>query len=1139
MKPTRIKRTIIVIVAIIIAVLLMVCYPHEAAAIGQAVLLWLYNNLVSVTLFTLVGIALRFLSYRKQKIKERKKVRSDFCSLFEEAKEVFEMAEKASLDSKQQLPVEPKLLVAKDMDAPRESMPKVRKKIKDHLKWKRKFHIFNIYAGATQGRSVFLWRLMRDLIEDKGIGKYQTEFWHLRKDRFDSRDDWENFVSVTERFVNINKKKNLFLFLDDPFGKISSDAKKKLLLFNIDVLWERLEAKFGRCSRLIIVATSSSSGEEKRYITYIPLSFTQSDMKEVVFSHAKLRGWKFRDAQKFLDQPGILRKCRRNLLFLLYLFEKHIRGKNLRFMLDDQSRESLETYFKLSEDDVKRQTVRFTAFANLIRLSVPGFVFEEIDRTALKDMRTEFLNQDVEQNWRIKVRFLGYVLLQEEVETKRDFYKDISEYFIEFLNPWVESLCRSLEAGSDRISLQASMFLRSLLHFIVEEQYRPILTFSGYNIAKSLFERHKDQILDFVSNRLLPKIKEDPSLTLDIHRWASTLVKFRLSKEAGSLYNKTSELLPALEPETKVKVMIPLAMGLARFPSREMRREAIKIYQNLLFGSEYAENKQIDRGKILTSAVDIMEAKKAMQWMDKLRKDIHWDTLLWLKKGQIMEKLGDLVKAEHSYSEAVKQGKRMAFINDKAYMNALLRYSVFLIRYGDYLSLSDDRPGVEDLLEKAEKIALSLKENVGGIYQARGEFFEKRKKDYASALEEYRKAANWCQKNVTPNSRPYNKIANFLLENAMELSKATGQPPQQYLAEAESWLRVVTEGGDFDRYSKRHAFNILGRLVGGTVKKIKEIYPYWYGQTQRLNYDEALKFLEESFESDENSRFDSNLKTWQDIMTHGPVKDVLIKKAEEIPDLGKKCICLREAQKHFKAIFESLPREEDSLDTRKVKEHVVVAMDAYADFLWERLGKEGCLDGDESRKEAERYYEEAIKKMEEWKLNSPSFESAYKVYEYYVRFLLGTEKVPRIKIPSKKIQVVVPQIPLKPYAKDALLKIITCHERALQVLSPRREEYNKEFEQTTIGLLSVLRTFVRNSWYYEDNKDSAGWVEKYSTVADHSLKKSKETGVKATSITAEIIRFLKDPQLKKFWKNNKHLQKKLERLCLIYNSSEL
>lgn len=1008
-------------------------------------------------------------------------------------------------------------------------MPEIKKDIENHLRLKKRFHIFHIYANVKQGKTVFLRRLLRELMESRRKQEIDAQLRFLRDDQeFSSGHEWETFILTTQKYADTIKK-NLVLFLDDPLSRLSPKAKNDLSLFNIDKLLKTLNAAFKKYSNMTIIIASIFSGpyqdlSEEIGITHIPLHLTITDMKNIVFRHAELRRWDRKDAESFLEQPGIFGKCGRNLLFLLYLFEEyHYRPRPLRCVLDEKGSQCLGRYKELP--DAGKRMIRFSAFTHFLGLQVPRKMLYNLDAPMYEIGLDPFSEP-----------FVCYIILREEIEDYRAHHTDISEYFFDFLDPCFDSLCLSLKAEDEQFSQEASELLRNLLHFIEEERYRPLLVFHGHRIFKSLFDRHKNDILRFVHDRLLPKIEARPQLTEHIRRWASTLAKLGQFKEAEDLYEKILRLLPGLEVNTRVKVMIPLAKGLASSQSRELRTKAIEIYRDLLFNPEYARS-AISKREILTSATSFLvrarQPDTAEEWLGKLRESVEWDALLWLEEGMVKETSHtsmELEAADLCYRKAIEQSKPMISLKPRTCFNALHRYAIFLTRHHDSIPSDGDRPSIESLLEDARKIAEVLDESVEAVYQARGEFFEKTKKDYTKALEEYRKAVEWVQDKGVPNPRPYIKVSNFLCENAIELSKVSSHGPAEYLTESEGFLRTITQSEDFDIHSRRICFNILGRLVGGTRKEAKKAYPYRFEQAQRPNYDEAIGYLENSFESDENNRFDTRLKTWQDILTHAIVKDILVKKAAETPNLQDKCACLEEAQKHFKATFEGLPREENGLHTRQIKENVITATDAYADFVWERLGKEGCLGESESYKEAEDCYTQAIEKIEEWKLNSASFTKAYEIYAHYATFLWET-KVPKREIPPK---IKVPEIPLKEYAKKTLMKIVTYNERALQVLSPKQDAYKAKFERTTVIILFVLRTLVRDAWHHGNTRETQQWVEKYSEAAGQMLRKSKEVDIKITNAVEEIQRFLKDRELRSFWKNDSHLEKKIERLIQLY-----
>jgi len=92
------------------------------------------------------------------------------------------------VDLQKLLSIQPKLLVAHDLDAPREKMPEVKERIKENIGSKKAFHIFHIHAYEEQGRSVFFHRLMRELIDARMEKEIKADLWYFQDEhRFSSR----------------------------------------------------------------------------------------------------------------------------------------------------------------------------------------------------------------------------------------------------------------------------------------------------------------------------------------------------------------------------------------------------------------------------------------------------------------------------------------------------------------------------------------------------------------------------------------------------------------------------------------------------------------------------------------------------------------------------------------------------------------------------------------------------------------------------------------------------------------------------------------------------------------------------------------------------------------------------------------
>lgn len=1116
-----------------------------------------------------LAITLSTIAYEANKRHQEKKekcqrVLKDFGVFFEEGGNALSDYERYELSKStgRGFPVNPKLLVAKGFDASRENMPRIKSRIETQMRLKSGFHIIHVHAGSKQGKSVFLWRLVREFIKDQKKDRIRAAFWVLKDDiSFQSRDTWDEFIFATKSFININKDKNIMLFLEDPFRKFKPNAKRQLLLHSESNFWSKFQKEFANCSKLTVVSISSFWGkvgneESSKNMSKIGLLLTHNDIRNILMCHANFRKWKDAESavSSFLSQPGILEKCGGNMSYLLYKFElSHISpAGDLRSLLDSNTESLVEKFEEWEDSDPKKRALLFVAYLNLLGLSAPDWLFADVRMLKRRDwdaLVLNFVDCNAANEWELNVPFLPHILLGyqiDKIKSQDAAYEHLSEFFVDMLDPWIERSCDLLNSTDETLFTEASDFIRNLLHFTVEEKYRPVLTFSGYRIAQSLFKKHMKEIIEFVENTLMQVMNEDYSTVAHIRRWASTFARFGLVQEADKLYQRILQELPNLKTDKKIRIMIPLARGLAEVHIED----AIKIYHDLLFNPEYAQSGLIQRKALLTIAVTVLlrnsRANVANDWLQKLRNDIEWDSLLWLKEGEVCEELGgesNMRSAEDCFRKALSESEQSLAYNRKAKFNSLHRYAIFLIRNEKSLLDSKERPSIDSLLDEAEKIAYALMENVQAIHSARAMYLQK-KGEYVGALEQYRKAVNWCRHEGIPNFRPYNQLANFLLENSVKLSEKTGQKRSLYLEEAEKCLtEILLQGEQTYGPECRSLFSILGRLVGGTVKETETEYPYFYQfeNKERPNYDEALDLLNEAFESNPQDRFDPQKKTWQDVRVHVQVKDVLKNKSTKLPSREEKCRCLRLAQEHFKAAFEGFPPTGGSASERQ-KAHTITAIDAYAGFIWQWLVDQNCVDKNEGNDEADRYYEEAEMRLREWGLDSKDYEKAYDIHSHRVIFLFQSGKIPRLKragIPGMPNDdaLGVPKIPLRE-ARDSAVKAVSSIERALEVLSPHRRDYEDCFRLSASYLLLVLRALVRDADSCRNEKETLQWIQKYIEVAERLLNEAKWIRPSISAeISKEIGRFVNDKHLAKCWSMNTHLRARLANLCSMYEFS--
>lgn len=1087
----------------------------------------------------IVDKLLQIKEWQTKKAEKEKQMTEKFRFFFEDVKDESNKYKSRSLPI-DRLPFDPRLLVVKDCDAKREQMKGMQRVIERHLESsKESFHIFDVCGGPKQGKSTLLWRLATEVSKNQRT----KEYWYFKEGfRFESTEKWSEFIKTLQDYFNIRQKLAIVLFWDNPYETIAPEIKPALRTYEIYDLWDELQRDLTkylkRRTKVVLVATSSrpypyrkldwsfiASPEDDEskdlkvdYVTPFPLRLTKIDVQSILTLYSKLKKIPDEKLQYFLRKSGIYEKCHSNVLFLLYLFEQFINPRELRFILDDDTRRNLESYKSWNDSNNKKKIVRFIALANLLNLTVSHIILESVNVSDLDALRTNFLT-DAQGEWTLTIPFLGYVLLEEEADVAQDF----STYLFNILDPWVESTVNSL-VRINNYSIHRFLFIRNIIHFIEKEKYRPILSKFGHKAAKRLFVKHQAKLLSFIDEIVLPEIGKSPSLLWVIRKWASTFQRLGLWDRAEDLYDRTLQSLPRMSGKQRVKIMIALAEGLASLSQYKHKNKALEIYNELL-DADRRTSKWVNCNKILALALDLfLQLKRpedALFLMDRV--NINWkrDSLLCIRRGQILENTGNLPAAESCFRRARNLSAKL-MISPKTKLNSLRRYALFLIRYNHSLLPDKTRPNIEILLQALEETARIVQEHVESAYMARGEFYEKIKQNYIKALAEYKKAVDWCKDNGIPNPRPYNKLANYLVEKATLLPQSTSG----YMVEAETYLETVVNGEDFDSFSKKRFYNILGRLVGGTIRSEKTLkpIPYQYEGRQRPDYDEALQYLRNSFErEDEDEHSDPNRKTWQDTQTHSVMGDILRYKAHNEDDITKKNEYLKGAKQHIKAAYEGLPREDmDGMDVRK---HIINAMDNYAHIVWEIAKTNYSREVDTCR-------QETIDKMEEWELNSKSFPIACDVYSDYGYFLWKT----KVRMYGEGFKV--PHIPLLSIisdvnGKDEVMKIMDCYKKTLLVLSEERKDYGKLYIKTGEYLLISLRALVADAIHYNNNVEFVKWMEEFLETFQKILNKLNEDKLAGRdSIIKNICRFLEHKQTIKFIDSNPPLKSKLSGLGL-------
>lgn len=1081
---------VVIITTVVISVIL-------ALAPGLILVVWMGVFAVAgiISLFKIPEYVIRLQRWIKGRSETRNRAKQDFTSYFREPSQP---PKGTRTEQPKRFPLPASRLIASGFGANRELYERVKQDIAKHLQ-SNAFHIVNISGRRHSGKTVLLEQLASGLASEQNSQKIykDAEFWLLREDgKPSSRESWEKLKSVVREYAKTTQRK-LVLFVDDMLSKLPEDGKASLEMERASDFWMKLSEYFGEVKIIFVTALRPeemdgmsseqdyiSDNEEfgsQEYVTNFPLRLSLPEMKEILRccgmilfneSPAYASGPFERKLADFVSKPGIMTKCRGDLFFLQYLFGKFVTEANIGIHLPAKTQTMYSNYTTWRDKD-KGQLLLFTSLVQVLGLIIPDNLVSNIWLTASTELAEQSYLMRDQSGLGLEDPFFGYFLIQEEFPNDANFSRKVKD----FLDPIIGEILGFLGGVDLAFYLEELGFLRNLFHLIGEERYRPILLGSGRAVVKPLLDKYP--ISNLVRNRILPRIDEMPKLVAYIRRWASTLSRFGTYDEVEDLYSKVLQSLKSdkLSREEKVKILIPTAGAMSVSQSPKIRDQARQIYDDLLFG-DYSEI-IVDRSKVLDMAVrmflDQRQPDIALNWFRRSGVLMGGDPLFLLDLGRAYEMKEDLPQAKDYFERSIKFSKPEKAFRPHRYLNSLHRYALFVIRYFDKLP-GQLRPKIEDvkrLIEEVEGLALDQKMNVHGIYMLWGEFHEKVEKEFANALENYKKAVSWCEDNALANPRPYVRLADFLIENASEL----GNVPD-ILAQAEAFLHRAEEAG----IRSTSIYNVLGRLVGGTTRA----EPYKFQDEQevreRPNFGEALDTLEKSFESDVKDRFDLGRKTWQDIRTHGVVKDVLIKKSGKDSD---KCGCLQKAQQHFRAAFEGLPRP-PTLDNSQVRGHVVEAMVAYADFLWERMGKEGCLDLALSKKDAEYYYEQAVEKAENWNLNSVKHDCYY----YYALFIWN-EKVDKFPPDNKR-----PLFPLSVGSRNALLQIVNLHEKALlnirdAPLSKRRADYLHRFSDLNYLLSTELAALVGEALRNNDKRKARELVDRRLSFSSKSYDDCK------------------------------------------------
>lgn len=966
-------------------------------------------------------------------------------------------------------------------------------------RWSDGFLECKVPIGRKQGKTILMKRFAIDLAKQSSYKVLWWIGWQRSAD--------QELATIIKKYRSevLSRTKRLVIFMDDLFPEEDADSE---LTPSRQTISSRIFLESISEAPIAVVYPSKDVGF---------LQFDEKDLESLLKKLVEQEMMPRETAQSFMQDEDMRRLYKDQLIACLCLiFEEigqqpHVYWRKLQKSMEQLTPE-------------EREFVKKIASCQTISLPYPGVVLRNnlrISDTLRKLIRETPLEKGhgiCDLNIEQKPEWKGFVLNAPYFSRwilKRNGIRDREG--LQTLYQQILSDVLSSSGQNKYESACAFEYVRVALHRLARNWQRLVYPeFRGIKLAQEVFSHEP------IREKLTPYVENLAELN-HILRWAGTIRKLQSWELSDKLYLKAKHIAPKNLEQLDLSAFIHLTIGLKdveEYPKLLLLADFYTVVKKANEGGVHAEtvNKYIDA---YVELVDLLKGSRAAlnKW-DELVSNLKGsgfkpDAVLISRRAKLLEESNEIPQAQKEYKNAIDCAPFHSGPETLVY--CLQRYAVFLSEKGEQLDAAL-RENPETFFNKAEEEAKKRAVGYEGVMNAWAKH-KVRIGDIAGAKSKFEDAIKYCEERALVHSHSYLGFAKFLHEHGKELKD---KPYDKWLAIAEDCCWKVINAEETERFSRLTACHQLGLLIG------TDTYTSLKGE-KRPNFREAIKTLENAFESSEPRRSDDRYKTFQDCITQAALAQTYVRWIHAIKDRKTDQYepidqLLKSAQFHSLKAFSGLSQRNNLTDETKM--HMLKAQDAYAGFQFiERPNPQ-------STQIAQANYEEVIAKMEKWGLDSSLFEEAYDIYVHYAIFLWVNVPRIEIKLPSGKT-VLVAEIPLSPDAKEALLKIRMCNERALKVLSPKREKYKQEFENTTVHLMATLRSLAMNAWYYNNDKEAEQWVKEYSAVAEQWLKKAKETDIVVTRIVAEIDRFLKDRFLRKFWKNNPHLHGRLQHLGLL------
>jgi hypothetical protein len=987
--------------------------------------------------------------------------------------------------------------VTANLDFPRSKLADLKAQID---RWSEGFLECKVPMGRKQGKTILMKRFAFDLAKQSGYKVLWWIGWQRPADH--------ELATLVKKYRSevLSRTKRLVIFMDDLFPEEDADSELTPSRQMIDARNFRESISEAPIAHAHACIAAVYPSKEAGF-----LQFDEKDLESLLNKLVEQEVMPRETAQSFMQDEDMRRLYKGQLIACLcMIFEKigqqpHVYWRKLQKSMEQLTPEEREFIKKIAACQTISLAYLGVVLRNNLRIS-------DTLRELIREMSFETGHGICDLNIEQKPEWKGFVL--NAPYFSRWILKRYGIRDREGLQTLYQQILSDVLSSSGQNQYESAFafeYVRVALHRLARNwQHLVYPEFRGIKLAQEVFSHEpiREKLTLYVES--LAELKP-------ILRWAGTIRKLQSWELSDKLYLKAKHIAPKDLEQVDLSAFIHLTIGLKdveEYPKLLLLADLDAVVKKANEGGVHAEtvNKYIDA---YVELVDLLKGfRAALDKWDELVSNLKGsgfkpDAVLISRRAKLLEESNEIGQAQKEYKNAIDCAPFHSGPETMVY--CLQRYAVFLSEKGEQLDAAL-REDPETFFNKAEEEA--KKRAVG--YESVMNAWAKHKVrigDIAGAKFKFEDAIKYCEERALVHSHSYLGFAKLLHEYGKELKD---KPYDKWLAIAEDCCWKVINAEETERFSRLTACHQLGLLIG------TDTYTSLKGE-KRPNFREAIKTLENAFESSEPRHSDDRYKTFQDCITHAALAQTYVRWIHAIKDRKTDQYepidqLLKSAQFHSLKAFSGLSQRNNLTD--ETRRHCVKEQVEYAGFqFFERL----------DYPLAESNYVDAIKNMETWGMDSQTFKDAYDIHEHYATFLYDT-KIPKKQLPSG---VEVPEIPIEPTAKDAILKIIMHHERALKVLSPQRRDYEKLYEDAARKLLFILRTLVHDAWLRKDENEAKQWVEKYNAIVEQTLQICVRINFR---ILEETKKLLEERLLRGFWKNNPYIHGKLEHLILLYGS---